>query len=811
MSARPKRPAPDQPESYEKLGSFYLGREYDLAAGETKDATILYDAKDLTTHGVIVGMTGSGKTGLAVAMLEEAAIDGIPVLAIDPKGDLGNLLLTFPKLAASDFEPWVDEQEAARRGRSVSEEAAATAKLWKDGLAKWGQGPARIRSYAKAAERTLYTPGSSAGTPLRVLRSFDAPPAAVRENGEALAERVQGAVSGLLGLLGIDADPIQSREHILLSNLLAGAWREGRDLDLPGLIRAVQKPPFERIGVLDLESFYPAAERGRLAMTINNLLASPGFEMWTQGEALDIERLLYTEDGRPRIAVLSIAHLSERERMFFVTILLNEVITWMRAQPGSRSLRALLYMDEVFGYLPPTANPPSKTPLLTLLKQARAYGVGCLLATQNPVDLDYKALSNAGTWFLGRLQTERDKQRVLDGLEGASVASGGFDRAAVERTLSAVDSRVFLMNNVHEDAPVLFHVRWVLSYLAGPLSRAQIERLCGRKKRSAATPKPAAAAAPTPAPPEEATPAAARPNLPTGIAERFAAVTEPAGAGEVIRYRPALLGRVVLHHAKANVVDHWREVTFLAELDEQTRRSPFGDASHITSPPALEATPEPGARFATLPSAATRAKTWTRWSKMLETHAYREARLPLWKNRKPKLVSEVDEGEAAFRGRVRAALREERDVKVEKLRRKYAPKLRRLEEQITKAEQRVDVEEQQYKEKRLSTVVSIGTTVLGALFGRKLGSVSKAGTAARRASRAAREKDDIGRAEERVELLRERLASLEANLQDDLAPLQDEIDLEALSIESITVPPRKSDIEVETLELVWLPERAVLA
>ncbi len=405
MTARPKRPHADQPESYEKLGGFYLGREYDLVAGETKDATILYDAKDLTTHGVIVGMTGSGKTGLAVAILEEAAIDGIPVLAIDPKGDLGNLLLTFPNLAAGDFEPWIDEQEAARRGRSVGEEAAATAKLWREGLAKWGQGPKRIRRYAEAAEPTLYTPGSSAGTPLRVLRSFDAPPAAVRDDAEALAERVQGAVSGLLGLLGIDADPIQSREHILLSNLLAGAWREGRDLDLPGLIRAVQKPPFERIGVLDLESFYPAAERGRLAMTINNLLASPGFESWTQGEALDIERLLYTEDGRPRMAVLSIAHLSDRERMFFVTILLNELITWMRAQPGSRSLRALLYMDEVFGYLPPTANPPSKTPMLTLLKQARAYGVGCLLATQNPVDLDYKALSNAGTWFLGRLQT----------------------------------------------------------------------------------------------------------------------------------------------------------------------------------------------------------------------------------------------------------------------------------------------------------------------------------------------------------------------------------------------------------------------
>ncbi len=393
------------------------------------------------------------------------------------------------------------------------------------------------------------------------------------------------------------------------------------------------------------------------------------------------------------------------------------------------------------------------------------------------------------------------------------MAGGGFDRAAVERTLSAVDSRVFLMNNVHEDAPVLFHVRWVLSYLAGPLSRAQIQRLAGDTKpsRPAKAAPAAAPSAPVAAAPAEAAPPEARPNLPAGVSERFVAVTEPAGVGEVIRYRPALLGRVVLHHAKANVVDHWREVTFLTELDDAGSRSPFGDASQVGAPPALEATPEPGARFAPLPSAATRDKTWTRWSKMLETHAYRDARLALWRSRKPKLVSTVDESEAAFRGRVRAALREDRDVAIEKLRRKYAPKLRRVQDQITKAEQRVEVEEQQYKEKRLSTAVSIGTTVLGALFGRKLGSVSRAGTAARSASRAAREKDDIARAEERVELLREKLAELEATFQEDLAPLQAEIDLDTIEIESISVPPRKSDIEVESLELVWLPERAVIA
>ena len=633
----------------------------------------------------------------------------------------------------------------------------------------------------------------------------------MRDDAEALAERVQGAVSGLLGLLGIDADPIQSREHILLSKLLADAWRAGRDLDLPGLIRAIQKPHFERIGVLDLEAFYPAAERARLAMLVNNLLASPGFEAWTVGEPLDIGRLLYTEDGRPRVAVLSIAHLSERERMFFVTILLNEIIAWMRSQPGSRSLRALLYMDEVFGYLPPSANPPSKIPMLTLLKQARAYGVGCLLATQNPVDLDYKALSNAGTWFLGRLQTERDKLRVLDGLEGASVASSGFDRAEVERTLSAVDSRVFLMNNVHEDAPVLFHTRWVLSYLAGPLSREQIRRLAAATPARAEkvgdpnTP-PATAAVPTRAPAQET-----RPALPGDIEEAFVTPTELPGAGEVLRYRPALLATAMLHYTKANLVDHWERVSWLAPLDGDGKTSPWGEAEVLKAAPSLEATPEEGARFAELPSAATRAKTWTRWSKMLATHAYRAQRLQLWRSKKPKLSSSVGESEAEFRGRLRAAVREARDLQVEKLRRKYAPKLRRIQEQVTRAEQKVEVEEQQYKEKRFSTAVSIGTTVLGALFGRKVGSVTGAGTALRRGKQTARQKSDIGRAEERVELLQDRLADLEARFQEDLAPLQEVIELDTLDCQAVEIAARKSDLEIEKLQLVWLPQRALIA
>ena len=470
-------------EDYEKLGSFYLGKKHDLALGKTEDALTLYDSKDLTTHAVCVGMTGSGKTGLCLSLIEEAGIDGVPVIAIDPKGDLGNLLLTFPDLKPEDFRPWVDPSVATRKGITPDELAEQTADLWRKGLGDWGQDGERIRRYNEKVDKAIYTPGSSAGIPLTVLKSFNAPSQAVIDDSDAFRDRVQSTTSGVLALLGIDADPVRSREHIFLSNVLDRAWREGRNLDLAGLIQEIQNPPFTKVGVVDLETFYSAKDRLELGMQLNNLLASPSFASWLEGEPLDIKKLLYTEEGRPRLSILSIAHLSETERMFFVTILLNEILSWMRSQPGTGSLRALLYMDEIYGYFPPTANPPSKKPMLTLLKQARAYGLGVVLATQNPVDLDYKGLSNTGTWFLGRLQTERDKARVLEGLEGASAQAGSsFNKAEMEVTLAGLGSRVFLMNNVHDNQPQVFHTRWAMSYLRGPLTRDQIRTLMAEKK-----------------------------------------------------------------------------------------------------------------------------------------------------------------------------------------------------------------------------------------------------------------------------------------------------------------------------------------
>ncbi len=471
------------PEQFEKLGAFYLGRPYDPVKKASQPGLILYDSKDLVTHAVCVGMTGSGKTGLCIDLLEEAALDGVPAIAIDPKGDLTNLMLTFPELRPEDFRPWINEDDARAKSLSPDEYAAQQAKLWKDGLAGWGEDGARIKRLKDAADFAIYTPGSSAGIPISIIASFAAPAQAVRDDSELLRDRVTTTASSVLGLLGMDADPIQSREHILIANLLTKAWTAGEGLDLAALIGQIQKPPMTRVGALDLESFYPEKERAQLAVKMNNLLASPGFNAWLEGVPLDVGQLLRSESGKPRVAIVSIAHLSESERMFFVSLLLNQVLDWVRTQSGTTSLRAVLYMDEIFGYFPPVAEPPSKRPLLTLLKQSRAFGLGIVLATQNPVDLDYKGLANAGTWFLGRLQTERDKARVLEGLESVSAAAHAqFDKGEIDKLLSGLSQRIFLMHNVHEDAPVVFESRWAMSYLRGPLTRDQIKKLMDGKR-----------------------------------------------------------------------------------------------------------------------------------------------------------------------------------------------------------------------------------------------------------------------------------------------------------------------------------------
>jgi len=469
----------------EKLGSFYLGAEYDLATAKRSDTAVHYDARDLTTHGVCIGMTGSGKTGLCVGLLEEAALDGVPAILIDPKGDITNLLLQFPDLRPEDFAPWVNADDARRKGQSVEEFARTTAETWRGGLADWGIDPARIRALGESVAYTIFTPGSDAGVPINIVGSLAAPELDFDAEAEAVRERIGGTVAALLGLVGSPADPVRSREGILLANIFEHFWRQGQDLDLARLILSIQDPPVRQLGVFDVDTFYPRKERFELAIAFNNLVASPSFQSWLTGEPLDVQRLLFTAEGKPRHSILYLAHLSDSERMFIVTLLLENIVTWVRRQSGTTSLRALLYFDEVFGYFPPTAEPPSKRPLLTLLKQARAFGLGVVLVTQNPVDLDYKGLTNAGTWFIGKLQAERDKARVLEGLEGAIASAGGKARADYDALISQLGSRVFLLHNVHAEGPVVMQTRWAMSYLRGPLTRPQVRVLMAGRKAAA--------------------------------------------------------------------------------------------------------------------------------------------------------------------------------------------------------------------------------------------------------------------------------------------------------------------------------------
>jgi len=611
-------------------------------------------------------------------------------------------------------------------------------------------------------------------------------------------------VSGLLSLLGIEADPIGSREHILLANVLEGAWRAGLSLDMTGLIQAVQKPAFDKLGAFDLETFFPAKDRLKLAMQLNNLIASPGFATWMQGEPLDAQRLLFTADGKPRISIISIAHLNDAERMFIVTLVLNEVIAWMRNQSGTGSLRAILYMDEIFGFFPPTANPPSKQPMLTLLKQARAFGLGVVLATQNPVDLDYKGLANCGTWFIGRLQTERDKLRVIEGLKSA--LSGSEDGTDLEGLMSNLTQRVFLMRNVHDDAPVLMKTRWALSYLRGPLTGPEIARVMAqRKSAGAAAP---AATSYSAASPEAAQPTA-RPAVGSGITEYFLGATKGVGA---VLYKPMVAGFAKLHFVDSKLaLDEWQTAGWLAPFDDGGGNASWEDAGQDAQLKSrLTTAPAEGGGYGELPGPALRAASYPGWAKALQSHLYETARANLFWCEAFKAASKAGESEGDFRARLTLAAREKRDQAVAELRKRWQAKLLQLQDQIRRAEERREREKSQLSQQRVQTAVSIGSSILGALLGRKTLSatnLNRVGTAARSATRMGHESQDVARAEESLEVLQQRLEDTKREVDYEVARLETTLDATTISLRAVEVPARKSDIAIGEVALVWAPWR----
>ncbi len=826
---------------FEKLGSFYLGKGYDLAQGQLLDQLVMYDARDLTTHAVCLGMTGSGKTGLCIDLLEEAAIDRVPALIIDPKGDITNLLLQFPDLRPEDFLPWINPDDARRKGMTLEEYAGNQAALWKNGLAQWGQTGSRIRTLREAAEFRIYTPGSESGIPVSVLQSFACPGLDWESDAEILRERIEGTVSALLGLVGVAADPLRSREHILISSLLEHFWRQGADLDFQKLILAIQQPPLDRLGVFDIDTFFPPQKRFELAMLLNNILASPGFAGWTHGEPLDIGNFLAGPDGRTRHSIFYIAHLTDAERHFFVTMLLNNLIGWMRGQPGTTSLRALVYMDEIFGFFPPVASPPTKKPMLTLLKQARAYGIGLVLATQNPVDLDYKGLSNAGTWFIGRLQTERDRERVLDGLLGAAAGGGTAERRReMANTISVLGNRVFLLHNVHEDAPIVFQTRWALSYLRGPLTRTQVADLV--RTRSDTRPEPAlssssqsggfdagsagsaAGTAGMSATGSLSGPLAGyadqAPSLAPGIRQTFLvpvvsaaaarleveanAAAGPAGRRTGLLYRPGVLARGSVSYFDQKLdVDEREDFALFLGVSQAESIPGWREALALAEPADETVHPESEARFESLPPFLNEAAELSRTAKDLAEELYRSRRLTLFYNPELRTYSKPGESKRDFSMRLTQLAREARDQEVDKLTARYEKKLDQFQHRMRTAELGLSKKEAEESARKRELVVSVGESLLGMFLGRR--SIRTASSSMSKYRMKASAGTAREAAEQKVEALRADIQALEQELREQSENITRQWDAAAGEITEVQLVPRRTDVRVDQVSIGWAP------
>ncbi len=817
----------------EKSAAFYLGRAYDPAQRRhLADQPILYDSRDLTTHAMCVGMTGSGKTGLCVDLLEEAALDGVPAIVIDPKGDMTNLLLTFPELRPLDFEPWVNIDDARRKEMTPSEYAETIAKQWAQGLEEWGQSGERIQRLRESAEFAIYTPGSEAGLPISVLHSFDAPSLSWEDDSEAIRELIANTVSALLGLLGIAADPMRSREHILLSHILEHHWRLGNNLDMALLIEAIQRPPVRKLGVFDVDTFYPEKERFNLAMTLNAIVASPSFAAWLKGVPLNIGQLTHTKDGRPRVSVFYIAHLSDTERMFFVTLLLEQLVGWMRQQSGTTSLRCLLYFDEIYGYFPPhPSNPPSKKPLMTLLKTARAFGLGVVLATQNPVDLDYKGLTNMGTWLIGKLQTDRDKARLLEGMEGIVSESGTMlDRGYLDRLISSLDSRVFILHNVHNERPQLFMTRWALSYLRGPLTRQQVRQLMAPHLEADDATEPVAviepeaellipSLAPEPQQPSlvgytEQPPRiharVAQYHLATVLSERDAlqqlvvpsAPAQGAPSAHLV-YQPFLLGMAVVQYADEDRRQtRSARVSCLLPLPEAHGLVPWNDCLTELDPRQLEVTPRT-ISYGIVPLGMTDSPPYTRLRGEFVDYIYREHHLAVWSQPDLGLRSGVNESEQDFRERCARETAARRSKETSDIRARYDRKLSQLRQRYARAQDRMQHHTIDFEGRKQEELASAGESILSLLLGKRRTSVVTRASQKRRLT--AKAKNTMSEAQSTLSVLGAEIAALEREQDTELEATSSRWAPDTLRIEPAVLRPRKVDIQVEAFGLAWVP------
>ena len=769
--------------TYEKLGLFYVGKDVDKKTLKTTDALTLLKNKNFTTHAAIIGMTGSGKTGLGIGLIEEAAIDNIPSIVIDPKGDMGDLCLTDPAFSAETFEPWVRD-EANAKGEDAAAYAQKIAAMWKEGIESWEQGSERVARFA-AVQKRIYTPGSSAGLPVNILSSLEIPPSEIMEESDTFASYLKSTAVSLLSLVGEDTDALDSPEYILLAQILSKAWVSGEDMSVEKIIGQIIAPPFKKIGVLPLEDFFPQEKRFRLATKFNALLASPSFSLWMQGENLDIQKLLYDESGKAKISIFSIGHLNDEERMFFVTLLLNKYIAWMRRQSGTSRLKAILYMDEIYGFFPPTKNPPSKEPMLLLLKQARAFGTGVVLSTQNPVDLDYKGLSNIGTWFIGRLQTDQDIERVISGL-GGQVGSS-FKKSEIKTLLANLQKRTFFLKSAHLDDIRLFSTRWVLSYLKGPLKKEDISLLMVPFKESLRE----AASVLSHAKPQNhrtyqqidaSIPQYFEPD-PTESNDFFATL----GAKATVRFFNQRRG-----------IDEEQHHIFSLSLEESMRRIDWEELQEDESD--FENFPHVAPReahFAPLPQFILDDKELRKSARALKEHLYQTRAITLWRSRSPKLESRIGESKMDFMVRLNDLLQEEKEEEIEKLKERYAKKERVLLDRLERAKARVEKEEAD----STSSLIEAGISVLGALFGKT--SATKIGRAVNKSGRILKERGEMSRAQARVAAVQDDLDMLADELDEKIDMLGEKYDIDRCEVTEFKIKPRKTDIDIESCALVW--------
>jgi len=772
-------------EIYEKLGLFYLGKDVDKETMDATEALTLLKNKNFTTHAAIIGMTGSGKTGLGVGIIEEAAIDNIPSIIIDPKGDMGNLCLVDSTFSPKSFEPWVTD-EANAKETDVSSYAEKTANMWKDGISSWDQDSERVAKL-QAVPKTIYTPGASSGVAINIMSSLETPPQEVMQDSDTFSSYLKSTTTSLLSLIGVNADPLDSKEYILLAQIITKSWLAEEDLSIEVLIGKIIKPSFKKIGVLALDDFYGQDARFKLATKFNALLASPSFSLWLQGENLDIQKLLYDEEGKAKIAIFSIAHLNDDERMFFVTLLLNKYIAWMRRQSGTSALKTLLYMDEIFGFFPPSKNPPSKEPMLLLLKQARAFGVGVVLSTQNPVDLDYKGLSNIGTWFIGRLQTTQDIERVIDGL-GGKVGSS-FNKSEIKTLLANLKKRTFFLKSAHLDDVRLFATRWVMSYLKGPLKRDEIAKLMQSQKEMQQTETKEVNSLQSSNSQFEH-----YQTINDSIKQYF----EPDATGQY-NYYPTLGAKVrVNFYQQRRGIDIEKKDEVFLPISQEMQTISWEDAQKETLGFAKFPTVMPSkSKFQPLPEFIVDDKGLKKTIRELKESLYRTENMTLYRCNSPKLESKVNENRRDFVVRIQDALNEKKENEIEKLQERYSKKEKTLLTRLARAQERVEKESSD----STSSMIETGIAVLGALFGKA--SPAKIGSALRKGSKILKERGDMSRAEERMAAVQDDIEALEYELEDKIDALDDTYDIENVEIEPFTIKARKTDIDVELCAIVW--------